>query len=231
MGLAAREYGRFVEEVEDLSPDDWAARTDCPDWTVRDMAGHRLGSMRMAASLREQYSPVRAARARGGDLTDALSAEQVHRCRGLSAEELVTALSATAHRAVRGRRRTPGLVRRRALPAPVAVGGRTEAWTLGYLIDVVVTRDTWMHRIDVCRATGRAVRLSSDHDGVIVADLVQEWSERHGEPYRLVLTGPAGGSWGRGDDAAQLVLDAVEFARIVSGRGHAEGLLSTAFPF
>ena len=40
--------------------------------------------------------------------------------------------------------------------------------------------------------------LTADHDGVIVADVVAEWARRHGQPYQLKLTGPAGGSWTSG---------------------------------
>ena len=29
-----------------------------------------------------------------------------------------------------------------------------EAWTIGYLVDIILTRDPWMHRADICRATG-----------------------------------------------------------------------------
>ena len=52
----------------------------------------------------------------------------------------------------------------------------------------------------------------------LVADLVVEWLVEHGQPYRLTLTGPAGGSWQRGDGDENLELDAVELARAVSGR-------------
>jgi len=45
------------------------------------------------------------------------------------------------------------------------------------------------------------------------------------------LTGPAGGSWTFGSGGPEIELDAVEFCRILSGRGEAEGLLKTAVPF
>ena len=80
-------------------------------------------------------------------------------------------------------------------------------------------RDTWMHRGDIARATGRELVLTPDHDGRIVADVVAEWARRHGRPFRLVLEGPAGGEFVQGDDGEQLRLDAVEFCRVLSGRG------------
>jgi hypothetical protein len=101
---------------------------------------------------------------------------------------------------------------------------------LGYLMDCIYTRDAWMHRIDISRCTGRALRLTADHDGRIVADVVAEWARGHGQPYRLTLSGPAGGSWSNGDGEAH-ALDAVEFCRIVSGRAPGSGLLAHEVPF
>jgi hypothetical protein len=111
------------------------------------------------------------------------------------------------------------------------VGGTAERWRFGFLFDVVLTRDTWMHRVDVSRATGREPHLTADHDGVLVADVVAEWAARHGRPYRLRLTGPAGGSWSSGTDGEEDELDAVEFCRLLSGRGRGSGLLAQQVPF
>ena len=41
------------------------------------------------------------------------------------------------------------------------------------------------------RAAGVPPELTPEHDGRIVADVVAEWSRRHGQPYVLTLTGPA----------------------------------------
>jgi hypothetical protein len=111
------------------------------------------------------------------------------------------------------------------------VGGHDEAWTTGYLIDIILTRDPWMHRADIARATGAAHVLTAEHDGVLVADVVAEWAARHGQPYTLHLTGPAGGTWASGEGGPLIELDAVEFCRILSGRGHADGLLAIQVPF
>jgi hypothetical protein len=64
---------------------------------------------------------------------------------------------------------------------------------------------------------------------VLVADIAAEWASRHGQPFTLELSGPAGGRWGDGGE--RHVLDAVEFARVVSGRGSGPGLLTTRVPF
>ena len=78
--------------------------------------------------------------------------------------------------------------------------------------------------------------LTADHDGVIVADIVAEWARRHGKPYQLELSGPAGGSWSSGASGEEIVMDAADFCRVVSGRpgpdgGRPRGLLTTQVPF
>ncbi len=88
-----------------------------------------------------------------------------------------------------------------------------------------------MHRIDIARATGAPLDLSAEHDGRLVADVVQEWARAHAQPYELTLTGPAGGRCVRGTGGERIELDAVEFVRILSGRGTGRGLLATTVPF
>jgi hypothetical protein len=63
-----------------------------------------------------------------------------------------------------------------------------------------------------------------------VADVVAEWAGRHGSPYDVVLTGPAGGHWSRGQ-AEPMQLDAFEFCRMLSGRAVGSGLLAERVPF
>ena len=88
-----------------------------------------------------------------------------------------------------------------------------------------------MHRVDIARATGRDLLLTPDHDGRIVADVVAEWARVHGQPYRLTLTGPAGGTWSAGAGGEEITLDAIEFCRILSGRAPGTGLLAHEVPF
>jgi hypothetical protein len=114
---------------------------------------------------------------------------------------------------------------------PQQIGATREWWALGFLIDIVLTRDVWMHRADISRATGKPMLLTADHDGVLVADVVKEWASRHQQDFRLRLSGPAGGAWSRGSGGESIELDAVEFCRILSGRGTATGLLSVEVPF
>ena len=233
MRLAATEYARFLDVLRSLSPQEWSLPTCNTGWDVRDLAGHVTGMTHMAASLREQASQMRVADKRsGGEFIDALTAEQVRRTQHYDPAGLIARFAELGPKAARGRRRAPFFVRRRTMPEKFLVNGtEPEAWTFGYLIDVILTRDTWMHRSDIAEATGRPMTLTAEHDGVLVADVVADWASRHGGPCSLTLTGPAGGAWSWGAGGPSYTLDAVQFARILSGRGSGEGLLTTQVPF
>jgi uncharacterized protein (TIGR03083 family) len=230
MHLAGTEYERFEAVLRGLGATDWARSTDCPEWDVRAVAGHVLGMAEMVATVR-QFVAQNAGAARAGGGIDALTALQVRGRAGLGPAELVGRFAAVAPRAVRGRRRLSRLLGRLTLPEDQVIGDTVERWAFGFLFDVVLTRDTWMHRVDVARATGRDLHLSADHDGALVAGVVAEWAQRHGRPYRLRLTGPAGGAWSQGEGGEDLELDAVEFWRLLSGRGQGRGLLAQQVPF
>ena len=164
----------------------------------------------------------------GVTLEVALSAIQVAERDHLSPAELLDRLERVTPKAIKGRRRTPRLVRsvKISIDAPVV-----EKWKLGYLIDIIYLRDTWMHRIDTTRATGADLVLTAEHDGRIVAEVVAEWASRHGKPFTLELTGEAGGNFKAGVGGDHIVMDAVEFCSVLAGRGEAEGLLTTVVPF
>ena len=233
--LAADEYTRFADTLAGLRAEDWAKPTDCPAWDVREMACHTVGMAELAAGVREQRRQTRiagpeAARA-GVPFIDALTAVQVRERADWTPARVVQGMREVAPMAARGRRRTPFFIRNRRLPVPQQVNGRTETWTIGYMVDTILTRDPWLHRMDIARATGTPPVLTADQDGAIVADVVAEWAERHGRPYSLTLTGPAGGTWSRGEDGPRIEMDAIEFCRVLSGRGTAEGLLATQVPF
>src|ERR1019366_8974536 len=128
-----------------------------------------------------------------GIFSDALTGLQVSERMGLGPAPLTAKFAEVAPRAARGRRRAPGLIRHRTMPMEQTVGDRMERWTIGYLVDVVLTRDTWVHRVDIARATGRALELTVDHDAVLVADVAAEGAARQGHPCTLPLPGrPAG---------------------------------------
>jgi len=236
MRLQAQELERTLASLRSLDETAWSTATDCPAWDVRAMCQHVLGACEAGASIRENVHQMRLAmahrRRRGGPLESALSHVQVRERADLSPTQIVERLTAIAPKTVRGRTRVPAFMRNHAR---LAVDGPVhEKWTLGYLVDTIYLRDLWMHRVDVARAVGRPLDLSADHDGQIVADVVAEWARRHGQPFVLELSGPAGGTYAQGPHSTtteHLTLDAVEFCRTLAGRTPATGLLATIVPF
>lgn len=232
--VATAAYEQLFDLLETLSPDDWNAPTECPGWNVADMVGHLIGAAKANASVRESLRQMwwgRKHRAEfdGNDL-DAVNALQVADHVDLAANDRLALLRSLASAAVRGRMATPRPLR--AVNIPSAPGGSTAPGmptkgNIGQLMDVIYTRDVWLHTIDIARASRREPDVNAALNARIVADVVAEWGHRHGQPVALTLTGPAGGVFHQGAGGPELHYDAVEFCRILSGREDASGLLQT----
>ncbi len=232
MRLATAEYDRLLALVDDLRDEEWSRPTDCAGWDVKAMLAHIVGMLELQADPQErtrQISAAATAAAESGRLRlDALTALQISERAAFSTDQLRAALHDAAPRGLAARRAMPQAMR--DAPYDPQLPGES-GWTVGYLFDIVHTRDPWIHRVDIARATGRQPQLSADHDGRIVADVVADWAGRHGQPFALTLTGPAGGTYVAGHDGVDLHLDAVELCRILSGRESGSGLLSTRVVF
>jgi len=218
------EYAALLAMLHPLTGEDWARPTDCPGWTVRDMVAHVNGAAEEAVSRKVQARHLLMARTRDRKVptVDSLSAQQVADRRRRAPEELVAELERLGPAAPRARSRTPGLVRNRPMPAG---SGCLPGDTMAYLIDVIYSRDVWMHRIDIARATGCTMPMSAaEHAivGQVVRDLARGWS---GPPFTLALTGRVEGSWHVGHDAGHdagdggtVTVDTVALCRLLSGR-------------
>jgi uncharacterized protein (TIGR03083 family) len=229
MAASQEEYRRIGALLADLTGDDWHRPTDCTEWDVRELVAHLVGNTEMSASMREMRRQQKLGRRLrpGGPDIDGMTAVQVQERAEVPPAQLVRDLADVAVRAVRARRRIPAPLRALPIPFGPPLGTRP----LGFLMGCIYTRDAWMHRIDLARATGRPLELTADHDGRIVADVVAEWAGVHRQPYRLTLTGPAGGEFTAGTGGESITLDAVEFARVLSGRAAGTGLLAHGVPF
>ncbi len=221
--LAITEYARFTDLVRHLGPDDFGKPTDCTEWDVRTIIVHQVGAgeghARWPEFLRQVIGGMRLAK--GRDPVDGLNDFHLRERADWTAERAIAELPDVQARAVQGRRRFPALLRLIQGSSP-GVG----RFSLGFLFDVVLTRDTWMHRVDISRATGREMILTSDHDGRIVADVVSDWARQHGRPFQLNVSGPAGGSYRQGSEGPEISMDAVEFCRTISGREKGTSLLA-----
>jgi uncharacterized protein (TIGR03083 family) len=232
MRITEVEFSRMAQAARGLEPDDWTCPTVNTGWDVRAVMLHLLGAAEANASFRENAHQMRTGKRLfkeigGHHWVDGVNEIQIRERATLTNDEIIDRFEAAGPRAVKARRRVPGIVR--ALPVvvfPEPLGRKT----LGYLLDMVYTRDVWMHRVDIARATGRSLDLTADHDGRIVADIVAEWANLHGLAFDLDLTGPAGGSFSAGSGGERLEIDAVEFVCVLSGRGTGTGLLAYPLP-
>jgi len=115
------------------------------------------------------------------------------------------------------------------IATPHPVGG---FMPIRHLMWVIHSRDTWMHRLDICRATNRPFEQTRDHDGRIVELVVLDTARKlnkklNGQAIILSLTGIAGGTWkiGKGEPVAEMQMDALDFNIFVSGRfSYTEGM-------
>jgi uncharacterized protein (TIGR03083 family) len=229
--LAEREFVRFAELVGSLTREDWQTPTDCTGWDVRAMVLHVLGSADAQASVPQFLHQLR----RGIPLNkeidshhwvDGLNELQIRERSHLSNDEVVAQLQSVGPKAVKGRWGTPPPMRY----LPISFGPPVGWKPLKYLLDVGFTRDVWAHRIDIHAVINRPMNLTADHDGRLVADIVTEWASIHGEPFELVLGGPAGGKFTQGIDGERVEIDAIEFIRVLAGRRPGTGVLSHPLP-
>lgn len=232
MVLAETEYRRYTDMLDQLQPEDWAVQTVNADWNVKQLTQHVLGFAESNASFRVFAKAMRSGKKRAATkgydhFIHGVNEVQVEERQHLAAEELVIQWNATWPKALKGRRRFPPFLR----PIPLDFGPVIGKRPMGsYLMDVVFTRDTWMHRIDTCRAVGLEPVLTPEHDGRLIEDMVAEWTNLHGLSVTLHLEGPAGGTYvSRGGDE-ELTIDAVEWIWILSGRGTGTGLLKNELP-
>ena len=227
---AAAEYRRMLELLRTLDDGDWTRQTDCAAWDVRAMLGHLVGAAEGWASpieLIHQYRVgaklLKSGEAEGHLPVDGANAVQVRDRAGATTADLIA----------RYERATPGALRwrRRLRRIPVSMQDDGGRFTMRELFEVILTRDTWMHRVDITRATEREMTLTPEHDGRIVADCVLDWAKKHGRPFSLVLGGPAGGRFDVGIGGPDIEIDAVEFVRALSGRGVRDEILGTRVVF
>jgi hypothetical protein len=129
--------------------------------------------------------------------------------------------------------RTPAFLRAVSVSAKSngsIVEGMPSKGNVGHLMDVVYTRDVFMHRIDISRAVGRELS-PGENDRRIVEDVVGEWARRHQQPVEVVASGPAGGKFVQGSGGPRIEMDALELCRVLSGRAPGDGLLRTKIFF
>lgn len=225
--LLTQEFQLFMQMLNTLSDADWSKPTACTAWTVKDMLAHQSGGYASGTGYREmirQYTN----RPKPGQLPeDAVNDFQVNERKDKSPAELVDELKRVAPKAMHNWAYGFKLVKWVSIPHPVS-----GSLSLRHLMWVIHSRDTWMHRLDICRATGQQFEQTAAHDGRIAALVmldVARWLEKKvvGKVIVFELTGIAGGIWkvGSGTETARLRMDVLDFNIFASGRySYEEGL-------
>lgn len=211
----------LIEEAFRVPPDQWETVTECPRWTVYDIVAHVTAATQNAANPLLWVSDGLLGKLRHPHdaFLDAGNEIGIARRRGLPVPQLIADFRSLIDDA-----QPPRLLRR----VPVPVGGLPGYANLAYLVDVILARDTWLHRYDVARATGGSVDpdpTSAEVVAQVVRDLALAW---RGPDVVLALAGPEGGTWqiGSNGDAPLATLPAVEFLRHLSGRIVRQDLLA-----
>ena len=232
--MAAVELERFLACVEALALADWDQPTACPLWNVRQVVAHVTGAAASYArwsQFKRQNSLFvqRPYRQAGFSLLDAINQIQVDDRSAATPADLLAELREVGPRAIATRRRLPAIVRAIHLPLPLL-----GVVPLGYLTDLIYTRDMWMHRLDICRATGREMVQTPRHDGRITALVVRDLARKltpklTGQAVAYELTGLVGGGFRLGENAspiARITMDVLDFHLQASGRLPAQELAS-----
>lgn len=211
---------RFLALVETLAPDDWGKPTACTAWTVRDILAHQAGGYASGTGYSEMIRQYSTLPKKGQLPEDAINDLQVRERAGRSPADLIAELRRAGPVAIQKWAYQFRLVKPIAIPHPV--GG----WmSLQQLMWIIHSRDTWMHRLDICRATQREFHQTREHDGRLVALIMRDVGlllrdKLGGRAVTIDLAGVAGGQWqvGSGDATATIQMDALDFSIFASGR-------------
>lgn len=253
--LARVELERFIALLETLLADDWLKPTLCTLWNVHQIASHQAGSYAGHASWAEFKRQWGAPPGlQPGQMTvDLVNGLQVADRARATPAELIAELRDAGPRAIANRQRIPAFIRGlrfdpeaflhvrslfdllRALrwpygPTFVSFNHTERAMRglmrLDYITDLIYIRDTWIHRIDICLATGREMVLTDDHDARIMALVMLDLAEQLGDTLKgktivYDIVGPGGGCWQIGPasaPAATIQMDLLDFNVLASAR-------------
>jgi uncharacterized protein (TIGR03083 family) len=218
--LLDTELSRFLALVETLDSNDWDKATACAEWSVRDILAHQAGGYASGCGYREMFRQTLRIPGKGQLIEDAINDFQLKERTEKTPVELINELRQVGPVAANKWAYQFRFGKLFSIPHPIA-----GTLSLRYLMWVTHSRDTWMHRLDICRATGREFKQTKDHDGRI-AELVMLDVARlpaiknHWPTLVFELTGIAGGSWkiGRGEPQAVIHMDVLDFNVFASGR-------------
>nr|HRJ44164.1 maleylpyruvate isomerase family mycothiol-dependent enzyme [Caldilineaceae bacterium] len=213
-------FDRLMKLLVNLKEDEWYLPTACTAWDVRRMVAHQAGGYASGTGYSEMFRQYLTPPRKGELPEDAVNRRQLAERAGRTPAELIAELRQVGPTAMQKWAYQFRLVKPIAIPHPV--GG----WlSMRHLMWVVHSRDTWMHRLDICRATNRPFEHTAEHDGriagLVMRDVAMQLRGRLGGRGLIFdLSGVAGGRYrvGDGDVAATLQMDVLDFNIWASGR-------------
>lgn len=225
--LLTTALSRFLTLIESLHADDWSKPTACTAWNVHDMLAHQAGGYASGTGYKEMIRQYTSKPKPGQLPEDAINELQVGERKSKTPAELINELKQVGEVAAQNWAYGFRAIKWIAIPHPV--GG---FMPIRHLMWVIHSRDTWMHRLDVCRAANRPFEQTREHDGrineLVVLDTAKKLNPKlNGQAITLSLTGIAGGIWqiGKGIPAAEIEMDVLDFNIFVSGRfSYEEGM-------
>ncbi|TCC39437.1 maleylpyruvate isomerase family mycothiol-dependent enzyme [Kribbella sindirgiensis] len=216
------ELTAWHELLASIEGDEWQRRTVCDAWDVADIAGHLIGQ---AEDVNKPFSFPRRYRKAKRVYPDVLRIDahmmvQADEHRGTPPAQLRTTFDQVWAKATRKISTEPALLRRVSMTID---GFESVKLSLGYIHDILLARDLWMHRDDVSQALGRRFD-AGPHATELVAQVMYDvidgpwWGDR--PTVEVELTGPGGGAYkfGRGEPVGRASVDAVTYMRTLSGR-------------
>ena len=211
---------RFITLVDALIPSDWSRPTACTLWNVQDIVAHQVGGYASGTGYREMIRQYISIPKKGQLPEDAVNELQVRERSNRPPTELIAELRAIGPTAIEKWAYEFRLVKLLSIPHPVP-----GVLSLRHLMWVIHSRDTWMHRLDICRATGRAFEQTVEQEGRIAAlvmlDVAKTLQRKLGNlAVVFELSGISGGAWkiGTADPTAAIQMDALDFYIYISGR-------------
>jgi uncharacterized protein (TIGR03083 family) len=218
--LMMDELALLIPLVESLDPEDWEKPTACQGWNVRDILAHQAGSYAGGTGYREMLRQSMNRPEPGQLPEDAINAFQLRERAEQTPQELIEELRRVGPIAAKNWAYHFFPLKLLNIPHPVA--GKL---SMRHLMWVIHSRDTWMHRMDICRATNRKFEQKEVHDSRIVELVMMDVADAlavkfNGPALVFDLAGIGGGLWkaGTGDPAAIIQMDVLEFNIFASGR-------------
>src|SRR5215218_9654075 len=148
--VATAELAASIALLADLDDYDWTRPTDCAGWTVHDLVAHLVGQYQGLVKPGVFLRRHRRAHRRYPSLSrlDADNRQHIDDLGGYSGPELVAMLAAIGPKAIRARRRVPGLLRRQHIgrmypEEPLSDIGSAMCWTCWGCGTPGCTGSTW----------------------------------------------------------------------------------------